>query len=133
MNMAEDSAKTSKKVKNTVQYEKNQALIVKGYNDFMKKYDRFPTNTELAEITGLTRNTIINHHKQFSVKDLKKEFRTLAPEVVKHVFKASENGNSASQKLAFQVMDILDSDEIGDITINIQLPDFLKKNNENQS
>lgn len=128
-------AKSSQKVKirkkeNNHDYEQNAILIHEAYKDLYTRLNRVPKIFEIAEETKLTRQTIMNHRKDFDKiwrEVLLPKYKTeFSGHVMQNIINSTSK-NAGSQKLAMQIFKIIEEDSLKDgLTINVNLPDFLK-------
>lgn len=93
---------TSESTKNEI-WEYNHERISWGISALISELGRMPTKTELAEKTGLSRQTIHKHLNSFSDNKLYREhllqLRILGVGVLSSVYQVARNGDTAAAKL----------------------------------
>ena len=117
--------KDSKKVikENNSDYESNSLLISETSKQLFIETKKMPNMTQIANRCGLTRQTIMNHRKDFDkiwkeilLPKYKSEFATT---VMENIVIGSRK-NSGSQKLAMQIFGVMEQDLVkGDFTIEV--------------
>jgi hypothetical protein len=84
-------------------WEYNQSQITWAISDLMQEYGRMPSQTELAEKTGLSRQTINKHLKGYSSHQLfieqQEQFNFMAAKVLTKVFSYAVKGDMRAAKL----------------------------------
>jgi hypothetical protein len=84
-------------------WEYNQSRITWAVSDLMQEYGRMPSQTELAEKTGLSRQTINKHLKGYSSHQLfieqQEQFNFMASRVLTKVFNYAVKGDMRAAKL----------------------------------
>lgn len=106
-------------------FERNQTLIENAMLGYLKDHSNFPTYVELAELTGLTRETCMNHCKTFDWNKYLPKYNPYKPTLLKHILNAAQR-NPSSQRLAAQIFGMVDGEQSINLNINVNLPDFLK-------
>ncbi len=103
--MKKQDKKWEKVVRNK-KWNENQALINNAYKDLISKLERCPTILEIAEKTGLNRNTISKHSKDIKLETyINSSLRSLTPDVLVSIYNSARKGVPASQKLWVQLME----------------------------
>lgn len=89
-------------------WEYNHERISWAISSFIGEYNRMPSKTEIAEKTGLSRQTIHKHLNSFSdhpvFNDHLMELRLLGERVLTSVFQSARNGNTAAAKLFLSIV-----------------------------
>lgn len=90
-------------------WEYNHNQINWAISCLMQDYGRMPTKTEIAEKTGLSRQTVHKHLKEYMnhpqyIEQLE-QFRFMTSKVLAKVFQFAVNGDMAAAKLYFNVVD----------------------------
>lgn len=91
---------------NYTNFSRNQELITNAVINYLtdSKGRKVPSYREIAEITGLHFNTVLNHYKNLKFEPQKAPQRALTPLVINNLFILSGK-NSAASKLWFQIME----------------------------
>lgn len=84
-------------------FEENKKAIWKATVDLSKKYQRIPTQREIAAHTGISLATVNKHMKAGTMADFVQQARSLTPHVMLAHFKGAVGGNAALIKLWYQV------------------------------
>lgn len=96
-------------------WESNHMQITWAISGLMQEYGRMPTQTELANKTELSRQTIHKHLKEFATHPLYLEqieqFRFMTSKVLANVFQYAVNGDMGAAKLYFKVMGFINSEQ----------------------
>lgn len=92
-------------------WEHNHAQITYAISSMMQEKGRMPVMTEIAEKTGLSRQTVHKHLKEYHTHPLFLEqaemFRFMTSKVLAKVFHFAVNGDTGAAKLYFNVMGCL--------------------------
>lgn len=97
----------SETTKNQI-WESNQNQITSAIATLMQEYGRMPTKTEIASKTGLSRQTIHKHLKEYTTHpqylEQIEQFRFMTSKVLAKVFQFAVNGDTGAAKLYFNVV-----------------------------
>ena len=89
-------------------WENNHNQITSAISTLMQEYNRMPSKAELAVKTGLSRQTIHKHLKEYASHPLYlqqiEQFRFMTSKVLAKVFRYAVNGDTGAAKLFFNVM-----------------------------
>lgn len=89
-------------------WEANNTKITMGISRLLQEIGRMPSKQELAEETGLSRQTVHKHLKEYATHPLylmeMEAFRFMTSKVLAKVFKFAVNGDIAAAKLYFQIV-----------------------------
>ena len=89
-------------------WEVNHSKITNSMSRLIDKSGRMPASSELAEDTGLSRQTIYNHLKEYSTHPLfleqSEQFRYLTSKVLAMVYRLAINGDVKAAKLYFDAV-----------------------------
>lgn len=92
-------------------WESNHNRIIKIISDCIQNYGRMPTKTEIADESGLSRQTIHKHLKEYANHPQYlgqiEQFRFMTSKVLAKVFQFAVNGDMGAAKLYFSVMGCL--------------------------
>ena len=92
-------------------WESNHITITKAMAKLVRKYERVPYTTEIAEMTGLSRKTVHLHQKEFGKEKLIREevgqFRFMANRVLGKLMELSMDGNVRAAKLSLEIMGVI--------------------------
>ena len=86
-------------------WETNHAVIRDAYVRLIQTLTRRPTIDEVCQMCGLCSKTVGNHIKKLKFEPIAHPLRVLTDDVLIAVANAAKDGNAASQKLWFQVME----------------------------
>lgn len=105
-------------------WENNHYQIISAITKFIEEYGRMPTKNRISEDTGLSRQTIHKHLKNYSEHPLfaeqLKQFRFMADRVLAKVVKAASLGDMKAARLYFDVMGNYGNQTGINTTINTQ-------------
>ena len=118
-------------VKNQL-WENNHYKITCALTKCINEYGTMPTKNQLAEETGLSRQTIFNHINEYStnplyLKDVE-QFRFLSNKVLARVFKYAINGDLKACRLYFDMLGGLNNQVISS-TKEVQQNNYIQINN----
>jgi DNA-binding phage protein len=98
---------TTEETKNQL-WESNHNQITWAIATLLQEHNRMPSKSELAEKTGLSRQTIHKHLKEYRIHPLFEsqieQFRFMIPKVLAKVFKYAVNGDVQAAKLFLTVI-----------------------------
>jgi len=98
-------------------WEANHWRIYDAYINHFNEHKRPPTQTKLAEITGLDRSTIANHIKDSTLTDIIPSVRMRTMRVLNGLANRAEKGYAAEVKLWMQIVEgwreVMGIDNIG--------------------
>lgn len=99
-------------VKNQI-WERNHNTITATISNLMQEYGRMPTASEIAKESGISRQTITKHLREYGNNTLylekKEQFRFMTDKVLAKVFQFAVNGDIGAAKLYFNVMGCLNA------------------------
>ena len=99
-------------VKNQI-WERNHNTITATISNLMQEYGRMPTASEIATESGISRQTITKHLREYGNNTLylekKEQFRFMTDKVLAKVFQFAVNGDIGAAKLYFNVMGCLNA------------------------
>lgn len=97
----------SEETKNSI-WEHNHNQITQVMSNSMQEYGRMPSKTEIANKTGLSRQTVYKHLKEYATHSLYLEqveqFQFMTSKVLAKVFKFAVNGDIGAAKLYLSAM-----------------------------
>ena len=89
-------------------WEYNHVQITCAISTLMQEYGRMPSKTDLADKTGLSRQTIHKHLKEYASNpnylEQVEQFRFMTSKVLTKVFQFAVNGDIGAAKLFFNVI-----------------------------
>ena len=89
-------------------WESNHSLINSAIANLMQEYGCMPGKNSIASKTGLSRQTINKHLKEFNTHPLYlielEQFRFMASKVLAKIFKFAVNGDIKAAKLYFEII-----------------------------
>jgi len=86
-------------------WENNHWLIYDAYLQEFKQTQKPPTQTRLAELTGLNRQTIANHLRDTTLPDLIPSVKMRTMRVLHGLAKRAEQGFASEVKLWMQIVE----------------------------
>jgi hypothetical protein len=107
--------------KNSI-WEGNHALITNAVSNYMRQHGIMPTKNAMAQQTGLSRQTIAKHfkeyraHPEFNAET--EQFKFMSQKVLANVFKVALNGDIRAARLYFDMVGALDKPQSGGIVNN---------------
>lgn len=103
---------TSDTTKNQI-WENNHIQITWAISTLIQDNGRMPTKTEIADKTGLSRQTIHKHLKEYTNHPQYlgqiEQFRFMTSQVLAKVFQFAVNGDTGAAKLYFNVMGFMNN------------------------
>jgi len=122
---------TTQTVKNQL-WENNHLQITSAISTLMQDYGCMPTKNHLAEKTGLSRQTIHKHIKEYSTHPRYlielEQFRFMTSKVLAKVFQFAINGDIGAAKLYFNVMGFLNKEQAPNNTLIQNQNNFIQIN-----
>ncbi|MDB5087531.1 MAG: hypothetical protein JWR09_1525 [Mucilaginibacter sp.] len=89
-------------------WEHNHFLIGRAINKLMREYGFMPSKSAIAEETGLSRQTVTKHLKDYKTNPEYlaeiEQFKFMAPKVLGTVFKFATNGDVKAARLYFEMI-----------------------------
>jgi len=89
-------------------WEYNQLVITEAIGDYMRQYGIMPTASHIADETGLCRQTVATHLKEYKRRPefaaQADQFKFMAPQVLANVFKFAVRGDMRAAKLYFEMI-----------------------------
>lgn len=106
-------------------WENNHYKITIGISKLMEEYGKMPTMNQIAEETGLSRQTISKHLKDYQAHPLfveeRMKFKFMADRVLAKIYKvAVSNGDVKAAKLYFDVVGYLGNESGNTTAVNTQ-------------
>jgi biotin operon repressor len=94
-------------------WESNHTLITKAIAKLIRQNERLPSKTEIAEATGLSRQTVHKHIKQFGqealVVEALKQYKFMSSKVLAKIIELAMDGDVKAARLSLEVMGIINS------------------------
>ena len=87
-------AETTKMVR--IDFERNHKKITSAFKRLAKATNEIPSYDELAAETGLHRDTIYRHFKEYSFEERKQKFKALTDDVIVSLYKMSKTNAHAA-------------------------------------
>ena len=104
-------------------WEHNHTVITRATSSFMQRHGIMPTANTLAEQTGLSRQTVAKHlreyraHPDFIAET--EQFKLMSNDVLAKVFKFASNGDIRAARLYFEMVGALNKQQPGTV-VNAQ-------------
>lgn len=102
-------------------WEYNHNQITWAISVLMQEYGRMPTKTEIATETGLSRQTVHKHLKEYATHPQYlgqiEQFRFMTSKVLAKVFQFAVNGDTGAAKLYFNVMGFMNNGQTPNNTL----------------
>lgn len=102
---------TEPETKNTI-WEQNRLAVTGTITAYIRKYGLMPTKITVAEQTGLSRQTVAKHfkeyrrHTEFAAEE--EQFKYMENTILANVFKYASNGDMRAARLYFEMTGALD-------------------------
>jgi hypothetical protein len=113
-------------------WENNHNKMIQEITAFIKDYGRMPSKTELAESTGLSRQTIHKHLKEYASHPQYlgqiEQFKFITSKVLAKVFQFAINGDMSAAKLYFNAMGCLGNKQTPNNTLINTQNNFIQIN-----
>jgi hypothetical protein len=104
-------------------WEYNHYVISSAISKLMHERSLMPNKTEIAKATGLSRQTIAKHLKEYKVHpeyaEELEQFKFMAPKVLANVFKFAVNGDIKAARLYFEMVGAINKQQFG-MVVNAQ-------------
>ena len=114
---------TSQSTRNQL-WESNHGQITWAISVLMQEYGRMPTSFEIADKTGLSRQTVHKHLKEYAIHpqylELVEQYKFMTGKLLSRVFKFAVNGDIRAARLYFDVVGSLSQQEAGNTLIKRQ-------------
>jgi len=98
-------------------WEHNQMVISSAISKFISKHGCMPTNTFIADETGLSRQTVVKHVKEYNTHPeylaAVQQFKFMAPNVLASVFKCALNGDTKAARLYLEMVGAINKQQPG--------------------
>jgi predicted transcriptional regulator len=111
---------TAESTKNQL-WENNHNKITRAISNFILDYGRMPNQTDIAKETGLSRQTIQKHLKEYTnhpqYLEQIEQFRFMTSKVLAKVFQFAMNGDIRAAKLYFNAMGLMNSQQAPNNTL----------------
>jgi hypothetical protein len=89
-------------------WEINQLTISEAITNFINQYGTMPTKSAIAAQTGLCRQTVATHFKEYKKRpefcEQAEQFKFMAPQVLANVFKQALAGDMRAARLYFEMI-----------------------------
>lgn len=89
-------------------WEHNHLAISEAIGNFMQQHGFMPTKSAIADQTGLCRQTVAKHFKEYKKRpefaEQTEQFKFMAPQVLAGVFKFALNGDMRAARLYFEMI-----------------------------
>jgi len=100
-------------------WEYNDYLISNAISNLMRAHGFMPDRTDIAKATGLSRQTIAKHLKEYKTHpeyaaELER-FKFMAPKVLANVFKFALNGDMKAARLYFEMIGTVNKRQSGSV------------------
>ena len=93
-------------------WERNHMLISNAIANFMRQNAVMPTKSDIAQQTGLSRQTIAKHFKEYKTQPEfaaeMEQFKFMSHKILANVFKHASNGDMRAAKLYFEMVGAID-------------------------
>ena len=96
-----------------IDFERNHRKITSAFKRLAKEIGDIPTYDELAEATGLHKDTIYRHFKEYSFEERKQKFKALTDDVIVFLYKLSKKSAHAADIYLKRVEGADPDNEIG--------------------
>ncbi|MBD1363197.1 hypothetical protein IDJ77_05175 [Mucilaginibacter sp. ZT4R22] len=112
-------------------WEHNHTVIRSAISDFMRQYGVMPTKSAIAEETGLSRQTVTKHFKEYKSHPEfiaeAEQFKFMSHEMLASVFKFARNGNMRAARLYFEMVGAINKP--GTNTVVTEQKNYIQINN----
>jgi len=112
-------------------WEYNQTVISNAISKFIGKHGCMPSKTLIAEETGLSRQTVVKHVKEYQTHPehlaAVQQFKFMAPNVLASVFKSAINGDTKAARLYLEMVGAISKQQPG-MVVNEQ-NNYIQVNN----
>ena len=112
-------------------WEHNHTVIRSAISAFMQKHGVMPTNTAIAEKTGLSRQTVAKHFKEYKQNPgfiaEAEQFKFMGHDMLANVFKFGRNGNMRAARLYFEMVGAMN--KLGTSTLVTEQNNYIQINN----
>jgi hypothetical protein len=112
-------------------WEHNQTVIRSAISDFMQQYGVMPTKNAIAEETGLSRQTVAKHFKEYRQHPEfiaeAEQFKFMSHEMLANVFRFGLNGDMRAAKLYFEMVGAINKP--GTNTVVTEQKNYIQINN----
>ncbi len=89
-------------------WENNHRAITEAIANFIRSNGFMPTQTDMAILTGLSRQTIYKHFKEYKKQPefilQAEQFKLMAPQLLANVYKFALKGDMRAARLYFEVI-----------------------------
>ena len=85
-------------------YQQTEEAIKKAYMDTIKTQKRMPSQSEVAKIVGVTRETVNHHLNSIDLSKLVQPYRLFGNEVLIGLMKKASGGDTQAAKLFFMLI-----------------------------
>jgi len=96
-------------------WEHNHQVINQCITNYLREYGFMPSKSAIARETGLSRQTIIKHLKDYKTNPSHagemEQFKFMAPKVLASVFKFACNGDTRAARLYFEMVGALNKQQ----------------------
>jgi len=89
-------------------WEYNHSVISSAISDYMHQHGVMPTKSSIANATGLSRQTVAKHFKDYKTSPEftahTEQFKFMAPKIMASVFRFASNGDIRAARLYFEMV-----------------------------
>jgi len=100
-------------------WEYNHTVISNAVSAFMRKHGVMPAQGVIAEKTGLSRQTVAKHFKEYQLHPQYtaqlEQFKLMAPDLLANVFKFASNGDTKAARLYFEMIGAINRKHTGTV------------------
>jgi predicted transcriptional regulator len=93
-------------------WERNHMMISNAIANFMRQNAVMPTKNDIAQETGLSRQTVAKHFKEYKTQPEfaaeMEQFKFMSHKILANVFKHASNGDMRAAKLYFEMVGAID-------------------------
>ena len=101
-------------------WERNHMLISNAIANFMRQNAVMPTKNDIAQETGLSRQTVAKHFKDYNTQPEfaaeMEQFKFMSHKILANVFKHASNGDMRAAKLYFEMVGAIDKQPAATVT-----------------
>ena len=101
-------------------WERNHMVISTAIANFMRQNAVMPTKSDIAQQTGLSRQTIAKHFKEYKTQPEfaaeMEQFKFMSHKILANVFKHASNGDMRAAKLYFEMVGAIDKQPAATVT-----------------
>lgn len=106
-----------------IDFERNHRKITRAFKKLAKDTNEIPTYDELAAATGLHKDTVYRHFKEYSFEERKQKFKALTDDILVSLYKLAKKSPYAADIYLKRVEGVSDKLNI-DVTAKEQITGF---------